>query len=251
MIKGVNRMKKYMSVMMLAARNSIYKIIGLLVVTGAVQLGVFYLLINRITDWKGAYYDFVLDQSSPVNWIAVISGISLVLVCMLLIYPECEYGGSRISYSIGRLQAAEKSIFFLWTIYHVIILMIFWFVQILIAYGACVICLNQPGAASMADAQSIFLAFYLDDFLHSLMPLHESSRYIRNVFLILGMAFSISDFSWKQRRGRKSFSIVVLLAVTLIFFRQETGHFMSDMMISLAAVVCIGIAAYELWVSEG
>lgn len=43
-------MKKYISIMMLAARNSIYKIMGLLVVTGAVQLGAVRLIADRQTD---------------------------------------------------------------------------------------------------------------------------------------------------------------------------------------------------------
>lgn len=82
------------------------------------------------------------------------------------------------------------------------------------------------------------------------MPLHEISRHIRNIFLLLGIAFSISGFSWKQRRGRKSFGIVVMLALTLIFFRQETGKMMSDIMLSMAAVIAIGVSLYEIWISE-
>ena len=243
-------MKKYSSVMMLAVQNSIYKIIGLLMITASVQLGIFYWFAGRKTDWESFFREMPFVNTFIPDWWTVLAGISFVALCMLLVYPECEYGGSRIQYSIQRLQVTEKAVFYLWTLYHVIVLLIFWFVQILLAYASCAICLNQPGAEVAANAHSVFMIFSRDSFLHSLMPLYEVSRYIRNGFLILGMAFSMSAFSWKQRRGKRSFSVIALLAVVLIFFRQNVGSWVMDIILSVAAVICIGAALYVLWIEE-
>lgn len=236
-------MRTYISVLMLAARNSIYKIIGLLIVVGAVQLGVFYQTMKR-------QMDMGLESMIWISRMSLLCGAAFVLLCFLLLYPECEYGGSRIRYSIARLQIGEKGVFFLWTAYHVIILTIFWAIQLAIGYGACLIYLAQPEAAAMADAQSVFLAFYFDDFLHSLMPLHDFTRHIRNIFLLLGVSFGISDFSWRQRRGKRSYMFVLLLAMTLIFFKQGIFHPVSDAALSLFSIICIAYSIYGVYRDE-
>lgn len=240
-------MKKYISIMMLAARSSIYKVIALLAASAAAQLVFFYV---RMRQAKG--YIFLFWESEPMifsNGMALIFGISLVVLCMILLYPECEYGGSKIQYTIRRLQVSEKNVFFLWTIYHVMILFLFWAVQLLTGYIICRIYMAQPEAALETDIQFLFLSFYLNDFLHSLMPLHEISLHVRNVLLLLGLGFAMSDFSWRQRCGKRGYLLILLLAITLIFFKHGVGYLVSDVIISMIASGCIIYSILE-WKGE-
>ncbi len=53
------------------------------------------------------------------------------------------------------------------------------------------------------SAQSLFLAFWRNDFLHSLLPLTEGSRWIRNGLLLavvgMGIAYLGSEEQWNRK----------------------------------------------------
>lgn len=94
-------------------------------------------------------------------------------------------------------------------------------------------------AAYISD-QTIFLAFYRSGFLHSLLPLGEATRYVRNVVLILCLGTLTAHFSFLQRRGRRGLSMVILTTLVLVNFPRPMGGFASNLLLSLLA---LGMAA--------
>jgi hypothetical protein len=88
--------------------------------------------------------------------------------------------------------------------------------------------------------QAVFLAFYRNSFLHSILPLDEVSRYVRNIVLIIGLGTSSAGFSFKQRRGKLGVDIILLVPTCLVFFTRRMGNFDNDaFLIFIAAIVAV------------
>lgn len=238
--------KKYISVMMLAAENSIYRALGLILVMGSLELLIFYYFLSSLLKRGNMPGLEELISRSGMSWIGL---AAFVILCLFLLLPECEYGGSRVGYTIGRLAVSERCVYYLWTAYHVMVLILFWLAQLLIALIACRMYLEKA-APSVVSGQTVLLAFYRQGFLHNLMPLEEWSRYMRNILILVSLGFGISDFSRRQRQSEKSGLILVPLMCVLLGFRQGIGDWGLDIMVSLLNCILIGVMVRRLWGDE-
>lgn len=237
-------MKRCLSVMKLAAAGSVYRAAGLMMVMGSVELMIFYYLLGAI---PGNMSTVSLEEMVASSGMAVIGLTSFVVLCLILMLPECEYGGSRIGYTIRRLSVSERDVWGLWTVYHVLVLILFWMVQLLVALAACSMYLQQADPACISE-QTVLLAFYRKGFLHNLMPLEDWSRYVRNLLVLICMGMGISDFSWKQRRGGYRLTLLVPLLCVLFGFTQGTGDGMaSDLFICIVNGFMMLIMVMGLW----
>ncbi len=88
-----------------------------------------------------------------------------------------------------------------------------------------------------SSEQTVFLAFYRNPFLHSLLPLEETSRYIGNAILVLCLGVSSACFSFRLRQGRKGIAVIALAAVTVAEFSREMGSLGGDALRSVIAVI--------------
>jgi hypothetical protein len=113
-------------------------------------------------------------------------------------------------------------------------LFVFWAAQLAVALLLC------RYYASVADRvcepPDGFLAFYRQKFLHSLLPLGETTRYIRNAALILSLGVSAASFSYRQRHGLRGVAVALLAAFTVAVFAGNMGSFSGDILVSLAAL---------------
>jgi len=107
-----------------------------------------------------------------------------------------------------------------------------WAIQILISYALCRRYIAKADPA-LTGAQTIFLAFYRSDFLHSLLPLSELSRWIRNVLLLVCLGLAAAHFPYRQRRRKAGESIIAMAALTLVFFSRDLGSFGNDLLVIL------------------
>lgn len=117
----------------------------------------------------------LLEQSH----IALVCAVCFLLLCAALARNGCNRGGVRLDYTLGRLSVGEKTQTAWWSVCNIACLLIFWAFQAALAWGLCGWCAAQLEAAA-ANEQAVFLAFYRSRFLHSLLPLAEVSRYVRN-----------------------------------------------------------------------
>ncbi len=236
-------MKRYFSVLMLAAGSTIYKISGLLLLMAALETASFYRLLQIGPVDQFYALESLIDRSG----IPLICGFAFLGLCLILSLTGYESGRSKISYTLQRLSLREETIALLWSGYYLVCFLIFWAVQLLI-----VLCLSRLYIAVVDPAylneQTVFLAFFRNDFLRSLLPLEETSRLLRNGALLLSLSLGAACFPLKQRRGKRDIAMSFLAVFTFWSFPQEMGRFGSDAWIFLLALALAGNSAYYiLW----
>ena len=91
--------------------------------------------------------------------------------------------------------------------------------------------------------QTVFLAFYRNDFMHSILPLEGAMRWITNILILLGCGMSAAVFTYLQRRGKVAWSLFVVVACVLVGFVQELGELLA-LVTAFIVVVIVALTAY-------
>lgn len=235
-------MSKTISVMMLAARQTVYKLAGICCALAACEGAAFFLTLRRQP--ADAYPSLdQLIQSSHVGWI---SAACFLVLAAALCLVGCEFFGSRTRYTLWRLRVSERTATLLFSGINLFCLLIFWAVQTLTALALCKL-FTAEGAGRFANHQTVFLAFYRSGFLHSLLPLNAFSRLARNVLLAASLSLAAACFSYRQRRGERPLAAAVLAGMTAVTFAQPMGSWESDVLISLMALAVTAPSAWRLW----
>lgn len=231
-------MKKHLSVLMLMSRSTIYKILGILVIMTAVEGTLFYLTLRNMTAAEVVGLELVFQQSR-ILWVCA---LGYLLVTALLCLTGCEFSGKQ-GYTLHRLSVSQRSVFLWQAFYNICCFFLFWAVQLFIVLALCRLYMEKIDPPAISN-QTVFLAFYRNDFLHSLLPLADMSRYVRNIFLILGLGIASAYFPIRQRRGGTGVGIIVLSAVTLLFFSHSMGSLGNDILVIVFSIVTATMALY-------
>ncbi len=239
-------MRQHLSVLMLAARSTIYKVIALFVVMTAAQGTLFYLALQKVVDGEPLGLEQLINQSR----IPVVGAVCFLFLSALLSLSGCETGGSKLRYTLQRLSISEKITVFWWAGYNVACFLLFWVVQLVIALLLCQLYVVRMDP-TYVSGQTICLAFYRNNFLHSLLPLAETSRYIRNGILIFCLGISAACFSFRQRRGKIGIAVVAIGMMVVVSFSKPMGSFASDMLLSVLALSFTAGAMLGVWEERG
>ena len=175
-------MRKYISVLALDVRCTIYKILGVIILMSGAQLGNFYRVLQRnLARWNQYNYNMdpseynmlilTFEQAIEEGYIQFFFGAMVVFVCAILIWGCSEHGKVRSRFLLWRLRIERRQVYVVWSIYRtfIIALVIAW--QLLL-----VVIMNEMYQSIIANEmapQSLFLAFYRNLFLHSLLPLSD------------------------------------------------------------------------------
>ncbi len=235
-------MKQHLSVLLLAMRSTIYWFLALCLALGVAEAVLFGLALSQAQGSEVIGLEQVFAQSR----VALACGVFFVLLCVILSRIGCQFGGGKPGYTLQRLSVSERATVFWWAGNHGIWLFLFWMVQLAIALLLCRWYLSQMNLAEVSG-QTVFLAFYRNSFLHSLLPLAESSRYWRNGILLGSLSLCTACYSYRQRRGEKGLAVVVLVAMLLVWFVQPMGSFGGDLLLSLFALGLAANAVAGLW----
>lgn len=241
----MDKMKQYMSVFKMLVRSSFYKICGLL----GIMIVVESMLFNRRLGMAamdvsyGGMIGYGLETLIERSWLSWIFGATFILISVVLCYAGCEYG-SRQGYTLRRLLITEKTIFWIQALYNCCCYVILWAIQIIVLGVFCLLYMKKIDAALLSN-QTIFLAFYRSEFLHSLMPLEEVNVWISNMILVMGLGISAAGFPYKQRRKKFSAEIVALVGLALVYFVQPIGVVAADVvLIGLSVTIVIELLIY-------
>lgn len=221
-------MKKYLSVFMLFTRSTIFPMLALLIAMVATEGALFWLAMEK---------NIALEQTFSLSRISWAGAVYFVLLTVILSSTGSERG-AKTGYFLRRLQISERSVFLCQGAYNTICYFIFWMAQLFIVLGLFHYYIVNADP-SYIGSQSIFLAFYRDSFLHSLLPLAETSRYVRNGILILGLGISSAYYPMSQRTGKSSMGIIALVCVILPFFARGIGSLGSDILLSAFAIIMV------------
>ena len=253
-------MKKHLSVFMLISRSTIYKVIALFVAMAALEGALFYISLDKAltrpiaensVGLQGLQGVQNLQAQQPVgleslftkSLIPWVFAVAFLLLTVLLCLTGCEFG-SKQGYTLGRLSISGRSIFMWQALYNTICFFLLWAVQLAVALALCKLYIAKIPTEAVSG-QTVLLAFYRNSFLHSLLPLDETSRYICNVFLIIGLGTSSAGFPFKQRRGKFGVNVALLVSTCLVFFTRSMGGFGNDILMILIAITVAAESIYR------
>ena len=218
-------MKKHSSVFMLMARSTIYRVLGLLILMAVAEAGLFWLRLQQ-----GA-----IDGNFSLE--AIISESRLSWACaafFLFVNVILSWGSYTISdaYTAARLSVSGKAVYLWQCIYNSLCYLLFWMVQILIGIGLCRV-YEAMAPAEFVSNQTVFLAFYRSNFLHSFLPFEDTWVWVRNILLVVALGICSSRIPGKNRKI--GIGSCFLIAATGVFFVQGIGEAVA---LNIAAIVC-------------
>lgn len=227
-------MKKYLSVFGFMARSSVYKILGLFVLMlGAESL---FFILRFPKDDISKYYFANFEECVVSGFIPLIFAVAFTLVTVLICFTGMEYR-SKSGYTLRRLAIKESSVFWIQAIYNGIVYLLFWAVQIAIVYLLSFYYLSTAPEKFVSN-QSVFLSFYRNSFMHSLLPLEDILLWIRNFLLIIALSVSAAELTYKQRRKKYGVMLILNAVVSVAFFKCEAG----DLGCLIMGIIAVGIS---------
>ncbi len=242
-------MKKYLSVFGLIARGSIFKILTTSALMVAAEMILFY---NRLNYALRLSEEFTMENLETVidrSFIIWVFPICALIITLLLFITGSENSNTRTGYTIQRLSISERGFFFCQATYNSLVYIIFWAIQAVTVFGLCV-WYAKTAPADYVGNQTVFLAFYRNEFLHNILPLSDTATWVRNIFLAAGLGFAAAEFPYKQRRHKNSITAIALLLYTIVFFSRELGNIFNAVFMSLVSICIIGETLYTVFKND-
>ncbi len=251
-------MKKYLSVFGLYARSSIYRVLGVLLVMGGAEAGLFMAKLQAaLADYNNPqgvtefgrgpellHFEEILEKCH----IPLCFMVAFILITVFLCLPGTEFQ-SKTGYTLRRLSISERSVLLIQWMYNIMVYSILLAVQVLFCFVLSQVYISQVLAEFIGN-QTVFLAFYRSEFLHALLPLSEAGMWLRNVFLVIGLGFAAAEFSYNQRKKGYGVAIVALGLFAILSFQTEMGSFGSIFFTMIVVAFYVGNALYNLFRKE-
>lgn len=221
-------MRKHLSVLALWSRLTLGRVLGVLAVMAAAQAALFRLALAGNGD-GGVYSSFEqLLERSGAGWAAI---AAFLLVMGLLTLSGCELRGSRLDCTLRRLSIREETAVLWQAVSNAVCLLLFWAVETTVLLGLCL--WYTRAAPGFITEQSVFLACYRVNTLHSLLPLEDWALYLRNIVFLAVLALDAACAGLHQRRGGFAASPVIL-ALLAVWFVPNRFIFASGLEVGLA-----------------
>lgn len=231
---------------MLHIRSTFYKILLLCAVVTGAEFFLFHRQMKLVLFSDNYEYFFRQNLESiffdsKINYIFLAGFLILTLILALNGFEFKE----KISYTIRRLSIPEKHFLILHGLYNSCAYFIFLIIQIVIIFLLILYYLKSVPDTYYSN-QTLFLLFYGNDFLHSLLPLEETVKAVRNVLLIFALGYASAFQSYTQRRRKKQSILLVLVFGTILFFSSSLGSHTEDAFLISASVTCLAIILYNI-----
>ena len=227
-------MRKHLSVFMLMARDSVYKI---LVIMAAMAIGEAAALA-LLDGFEWAMFFTVIDS----GFIYYIYIAAVAMACAVMLTVCGGGGGSRTRYTLGRLSVSERAVMGWHWLCAGLVMLLLWFWQVLLVYVFAR--WHQAVAApEWVSSQSLYLSCFRSPVLHSILPLDDVSRFARNLVMALCLGGVCAAGAYKIRRGQKALAPWILLAFFAGTFRAENFEISYDafVMFACAAVLTVSL----------
>lgn len=234
-------MKKRLSILMLAARFTVYRVILLLLGMSIVQVGLFYLALEK---GKTTGLDVLLRQSNG-GWAAV---IAFILLCVILGKSVNGSGGSMSAYTVDRLSVSEIEFTGWFALFNSLMFLVFWLWEALTMLSMCLLYVWQAPQEAVGP-QTVFLACYRVGYLHRLIPLADISGWVRNGAFVVALGICTATSAYHERGGRRGVAVWFAAAITLWGIWNVNGGnrtTWTDVMFVLGSVLVTAIAVYTM-----
>ena len=224
-------MKRYLSVFEMIARSSIYKVLLAVIGMAVLEAGLFVLtMLNP----PAIYFERYIDQSLY----SYIFRLAYTVVTIILVLPGMNIGSTQ-SYSLQRLRIKESRIFWLQFIYNFLAYVVLWGVQLLVIFGSIAVFHRYLPEGAFESNQTYFLAFYRNDFMHSILPLEDTGDWWILGLIGLTSAFAAAEFTKLQRVRKVAFELPVLVVAVWLGFPGGLGYDHAVLWIGISATIAI------------
>ena len=232
-------MKKHLSVFGLFVRASLVPMIILFLLTAAVQAGMFFFELlpyfDAIHPDDGGYIPG-LETIFSRTFIPHTALAALILLTALLCVQGSAFS-SRCGYTMSRLSVTEESSFLWQAGYNSLAFLLFWAIEGVLMFTLCAVY-----AANIINAtgQTALLAAYRDEFLHSILPLHDVSRIVRNAVFCITLGTMTAYYTYTQRSGKASVVLVPAVVYAVGAFRMGDISLSGDI---VHIIICLFFTA--------
>ncbi|MBQ9165846.1 MAG: hypothetical protein IJX71_02830, partial [Oscillospiraceae bacterium] len=137
-------MRHYKATFLLLARSSVYRLLLVFLLMGAVQGVWFYQVVRNQLVLGTPSLEVAVDEAR----LSLIFAIGAILVFILLAAVGCEFG-SKQSYTLRRLPLSEKAVFFCQSVYNSLGFFLLWAFELLITLILCQLYIHMADAASL------------------------------------------------------------------------------------------------------
>ena len=170
--------------------------------------------------------------------------VALVLITIVICLPGCEFK-SNVSYTLRRLSISERATFFHQAAYNALVYLMLFGVQLALVFGLSQYYLSVVPEECISN-QTMFLAFYRNDFLHSLLPLEDIGLWIRNGLLVITFGLATAEYPYRQRRHKFSSTALALVVYTIVWFDQSIGQLGHVITTGVITLMLVGTTIYTL-----
>lgn len=225
-------MRQHISYWMLLCRSSVMKILALFAAMTAVEGGLFFLRGNQAVG---------LEQMAQAMWLKWVFGAALVVMTLILERVLCRSG---MDYTLRRLGLGRRSQFLWQAVYNTLCLLLLWVVQLFVVLLLCRLWMD--GRTGLRG-QELFLAFYRDEFFHSVLPLGDLSRWGRNLFCFACMGLASACVPVCRRRGKYCPCSAAQTVWMVIHFARDMAQDSYDLMVMVVCMALTFICMVTAW----
>lgn len=241
-------MRRYAALFQLMVRSTIYKLLAVMAVMGAAQVGLFAFQAQKIWSHAQVMADGVdVTAYYPYGIADVVNNASLQTVWFWGVIIFCEIlvfmAGRGSLYTLDRLGLSRRGRNLLYSLYHTMALVVLFAFQAAVAVGLCLIYSKMVDAANVGP-QTIFLAFYRVPLFHSVLPLGDWFRWLFNLVVLVCLGIATAEGGQMVRNGRRPVAATVLAALTgavsnlgLVGFSGVLGLVMVGMLLFVGGVI--------------
>lgn len=218
-------MKKCLSVFTLTARESIWHLSVLWMLSSVLQAVFFYNEMNSSHVRETMLLSEAFRPYDDRITVPLIFAVTLLLSGIILIKTGMEFR-TKTSYTLRRLRITEKQIFIIQSAYNCIMILVLF----LFETALCFLLVNQGTrliAPQYITNQTTYLTFYSAGFLHTVFAGRNILTAARNILIILSFGFNTAAFTYLWRRGSKHiFGILFIVACSFLYWWSpaDYGH---------------------------
>lgn len=233
-------MKQYFSIFALSARATLAKLIGIIILMGIVEVGMFYNVIRQNS------YGILLENLMEDSLVIIPFGTGFVLYYVVLINSFNGKHASKAAMTTTRLGIKESSVCWTMAVYNMCMLIVFLAAQLGIVLILCQLYLNSHLAGDYQH--TVFIAFYRNGMMHGLLPLEDYWTYVENIIYIVSLGICASYAARQERHGQRDISAVIAAGIVALSFCSRTNYY-SNFNYGLVVIVFAAYAAY--YISKG
>lgn len=229
-------MKKHMSVFQLMVRCSFYRVLAVLTVMIVLQTGLFWFALNHGISTEGFGLEYVFEKSH-----IDIVFIGAMIAMDILLRAATEYEAERKNYTMMRLSVTRREVYYWHFASNMLYYLLFFCVQLLTVIMLGMMYLKFA-PVEYVTGQTLFLACYRNDFLHSLLPFGDFPYWIRNFLVLIAAGFWSAYYPKEEEteKKKKQFHGFVVLPV---LYSRGLGDYMNCIILGIYAV------GYIIWMN--